>query len=195
MTDRCPWCGDDDLYCQYHDEEWGVPVNDDHLLFEYLSLESAQAGLSWITILRKRENYRKAYKQFDVNKVARFKEPCIERLLGNAGIVRNRAKIEASINNAKLFIEMQQQHDSFARFLWRYVDGKPVQNQRKRMKDIPATTALSDTIAKDLKKLGFKFLGSTTLYAFMQATGMVNDHLVSCPRYAVCRELGHRFLV
>lgn len=195
MTDRCSWCGDDALYCQYHDEEWGVPVNNDHTLFEFLSLESAQAGLSWITILRKRENYRLAYKQFDIAKVARFKQPSIERLLSDAGIVRNRAKIEASINNAKLFIEIQQQHGSFAQFLWRYVDGKPVQNQRKSMKGIPATTALSDALAKDFKKLGFKFLGSTTLYAFMQATGMVNDHIVSCHRYATCRELGQRFSV
>jgi DNA-3-methyladenine glycosylase I len=195
MPDRCPWCGDDTLYRQYHDEEWGVPVKDDHILFEFLSLESAQAGLSWITILRKRENYRAAYKQFDISKVARFKQPSIERLLGNAGIVRNRAKIEASIHNAKLFLEIQQQHGSFAHFLWRYVDGKSLQNQRSAMKDIPATTKLSDTIARDFKKLGFKFLGSTTLYAFMQATGMVNDHIVSCHRHETCRELGHRFSV
>lgn len=195
MTDRCPWCGDDALYCQYHDEEWGVPISDDRILFEYLSLESAQAGLSWITILRKRENYRKAYRNFDVKKVARFNQNDVERLLGNAGIVRNRAKIEASIHNATLFIELQQQHGSFAKFIWGFVDGKPIQNRRRNMKDIPATTELSDAIAREFKKLGFKFLGTTTLYAFMQATGIVNDHIVGCPRHEACRELGQWFSV
>lgn len=195
MTERCPWCGDDELYCQYHDDEWGVPIGDDRKLFEFLSLESAQAGLSWITILRKREHYRKAYKQFDVKKVARFNQGDVERLLGNAGIVRNRAKIDASIHNANLFIDLQQQHGSFANFIWGFVDGKPIQNRRQGLKDIPATTELSDTIAREIKKLGFKFLGTTTLYAFMQAMGMVNDHIVSCHRHEACRELGQRFSV
>lgn len=195
MTKRCPWCGDDELYCRYHDEEWGVPLSDDGALFEFLSLESAQAGLSWITILRKRENYRTAYKQFDIQKVARFNAANVEKLLANPGIVRNRAKIEASIHNAKLFINLQQQYGSFAQFYWGYVNGRPIQNRRRSLKDVPATTELSDKIAKDFKKLGFKFLGSTTIYAFMQATGMVNDHLVSCHRHEVCRELGQGFRV
>ncbi|HCS27270.1 MAG TPA: DNA-3-methyladenine glycosylase I [Spongiibacteraceae bacterium] len=195
MTDRCPWCKDDELYCHYHDTEWGVPLSDDQQLFEFLSLESAQAGLSWITILRKRENYRTAYKQFDINKVARFNAASVEKLLANPGIVRNRAKIEASIHNAKLFIDIQHKHDSFAGFYWRYVDGKPIQNKRRSLREVPATTELSDKIARDFKKLGFKFLGSTTIYAFMQATGMVNDHIVSCHRYETCRELGQGFKV
>lgn len=195
MTARCPWCKDDELYCQYHDTEWGVPLSDDQQLFEFLSLESAQAGLSWITILRKRENYRAAYKQFDINKVARFNAANVEKLLANPGIVRNRAKIEASIHNAKLFINIQQQYGSFAEFYWRYVDGQPLQNKRRSLKEVPATTELSDTIARDFRKLGFKFLGSTTIYAFMQATGMVNDHIVSCHRYETCRELGQGFTV
>lgn len=195
MTDRCPWCGDDELYCRYHDEEWGVPLADDAALFEFLSLESAQAGLSWITILRKRENYRRAYKQFAIDKVARFNAASVEKLLADPGIVRNRAKIEASINNARLFIDLQQQHGSFARFYWAYVDGTPIQHRRRSLKDVPATTDLSDKIAKDFKKLGFKFLGSTTVYAFMQATGMVNDHIVSCHRYEACRELAQGFRV
>ncbi len=195
MTERCPWCGTDELYCQYHDEEWGVPIRDDQKLFEFLSLESAQAGLSWITILRKRENYRRAYKEFDVNKVARFNQASVERLLKNPGIVRNRAKIEASIHNARLFLDIQAQHGSFAKFIWAYTEGRPLQNQRQSIKQIPATTRLSDQIARDIKRRGFRFLGSTTLYAFMQAMGMVNDHITRCHRHQHCLELGERFSV
>lgn len=191
--ERCPWCGDDTLYCAYHDKEWGVPLADDQRLFEFLALESAQAGLSWITILRKRENYRKAFKQFAVDKVARFNEASVNRLLQDAGIVRNRAKITSAINNARRFQEVQSAHGSFAHYLWNFVDGRPLQPNRRTMKDVPATTDLSDALARDLKKRGFSFLGSTTVYAFMQATGMVNDHLVSCDRHRDCSELAARF--
>lgn len=195
IMDRCPWCGDDALYCTYHDTEWGVPTTDERVLFEFLALESAQAGLSWITILRKRENYRRAYKQFDVQKVARFNQASIERLLRDPGIVRNRAKIESSIHNARRFIDIQHSHGSFARYLWDFVDGRPIQNTHRDMGDIPATTPLSDRIAKDFKQRGFRFLGSTTVYAFMQAAGLVNDHLTRCPRHGACRELASRVRV
>ncbi|MBB3047782.1 DNA-3-methyladenine glycosylase I [Litorivivens lipolytica] len=193
--ERCPWCGTDELYCSYHDHEWGAPLSDDQRLFEFLALESAQAGLSWITILRKRDNYRKAFKRFDPIAVSRFGEKQVEKLLTDKGIVRNRAKIEACINNAHRFLELQSSHGSFARYLWDFVDGKPLQNRHKTMKTIPATTPLSDTLSKDLKKRGFKFLGSTTVYAFMQATGMVNDHLLSCYRHEDCAELARKFTV
>ncbi|WP_372797242.1 DNA-3-methyladenine glycosylase I [Litorivivens sp.] len=192
---RCSWCGDDELYCTYHDEEWGVPLSNEQKLFEFLALESAQAGLSWITILRKRENYRKAFKQFEIATVARFTKASVERLMLDPGIVRNRAKIEATINNAQRFLEVQAEYGRFALYLWDFVDGSPQQPARRAMKDIPATSSLSDKIANDLKKRGFKFLGSTTVYAFMQATGMVNDHIVTCHRHHVCVELGKRFTV
>lgn len=177
---RCGWCGQDPLYQRYHDEEWGKPVYDDATLFEFLVLESFQAGLSWITILKKRENFRKAFDQFDYKKIARYSDSKVEKLMNDAGIIRNRLKIRATINNAQRFIEIQKEFGSFSVFIWNYVDGKPIINQPKTLKDIQATTSLSDTISKDLKKRGFKFLGSTVMYAHMQATGMVDDHIWDC---------------
>ena len=183
---RCPWCGDDPLYVKYHDEEWGVPVRDDPTLFEFLILEGAQAGLSWITILRKRENYRKAFAGFDAGKVAKFGDKDVARLMADSGIVRNRLKINGAITNARLFLEVAAKHGSFSKYLWDFVDGKPIVNHPKSLEDIPATSPVSDKISKELKRLGFKFIGSTVLYAHMQATGMVNDHLVSCHRHRQC---------
>ncbi len=177
---RCPWCGTDPMYVRYHDEEWGKPVHDDQKHFECLTLESAQAGLSWITILRKRDHYREAYANFDVEAVASFDETDVERLLANPGIVRNRRKIEASINNAKRFIEIQQEFGTFDAYIWSFVDNTVINNQWAANDDIPATTELSHQISKDLKRRGFKFLGPTTVYAHLQATGLVNDHLTSC---------------
>lgn len=168
----------------YHDREWGVPVRDDRRQFEFLVLESAQAGLSWYTILRKREGYRAAFADFDPVRVARFTPARVERLMNDAGIVRNRAKIEATVNNAKCFLAVQREHGSFSDWLWGFVDGKPLVNRWREPREIPATTALSDTIAKALKQRGFKFLGSTVVYAHLQATGLVNDHLVGCFRHA-----------
>ena len=181
---RCEWCGDDALYVEYHDKEWCVPVHDDRLLFEFLILEGAQAGLSWITILRKREGYRKAFANFDAQKVARFTEAKQEKLLLNPAIVRNRLKVKSAVTNAKAFLEVQEEFGSFDKYIWRFVDGKPIVNRFKGMKDVPAKTDLSDAMSKDLKKRGFKFVGSTICYAHMQATGMVNDHTVDCFRYA-----------
>ena len=195
MTNRCSWPGRDIEYLAYHDNEWGVPVRDSRELFEHLTLDGFQAGLSWLTILRKRENYRKAFSNFDPQKVARFNNTHVEKLLNNAGIVRNRAKIESTLNNARCFLEVQSSHGSFGRYLWDFVDGAPVQNRYKTLKSVPATTSISDTLAKDLKKRGFKFVGSTTIYAFMQATGMVNDHLVGCYRHRDCTELARDFRV
>ncbi len=184
---RCAWPSSDPLYEKYHDEEWGVPCYDDHKLFEFLVLESAQAGLSWITILRKRENYRKAFADFNAEKVARFNKRSVERLLADAGIVRNRLKIESAISNAKLFLELQDSHGSFSDYLWGFIEGnKPIQNNWKTLADSPATTPLSDTISKDMKKRGFRFFGSTICYAHMQAMGMVNDHVVDCFRHSEC---------
>lgn len=180
---RCRWAGSDPLYQKYHDEEWGRPVYDDPKLFEFLVLESAQAGLSWITILRKRENYRKAFANFDVQKVARFSEKKIQSLLQDEGIVRNELKIRAAVNNAKRFIEVQKEFGSFSKYMWEFVGGKPLLNKRKDLSEVPATTEISDRFAKDLKARGFKFLGSTTLYAHMQAVGMVNDHVRECHCY------------
>lgn len=177
---RCPWCGSDPLYVRYHDEEWGKPVHDDQKHFECLTLESAQAGLSWITILRKRENYRSAYANFEVNEVARFSEADIERLMANSGIVRNRRKIEASINNAEQFMKIQEEFGSFDSYIWSFVDHEPIINAWERLEEVPATTELSERLSKDLKRRGFKFLGPTTVYAHLQATGLVNDHLTSC---------------
>ena len=177
MCRRCSWPGSEPIYIDYHDKEWGVPLHDENQLFEFLILEGAQAGLSWITILKKREAYRKAYSNFDVEKVARFNSRSVERLLNNPGIVRNRLKIEASITNAKAYLEIQDEYGSFNDFIWDYVDGEPIQNKYKTLKQLPATTSLSDKLSKDLKKRGFKFVGSTICYAFMQATGMVNDHV------------------
>lgn len=177
---RCPWCGTDPLYVRYHDEEWGKPVHDDVRHFECLTLESAQAGLSWITILRKREHYRDAYANFDVVTVASFDESDVERLMTNPGLVRNRRKIEASINNAKRFIEIQQEFGTFDAYIWSFVDNTVIRNEWESTDDIPATTELSQQVSKDLKRRGFKFLGPTTVYAHLQATGLINDHLTSC---------------
>lgn len=179
---RCEWARND-LAIRYHDEEWGVPVHDDRLLFEFLILEGAQAGLSWDTILRKRENYRRVYDQFDPEKVACYGERKIECLLADAGIVRNRRKIEASIGNAKAFLKVQQEFGCFDAYVWRFVSGTPVQNSWRSLREIPARTTQSDALSKDLIARGFKFTGSTICYAFMQAVGMVNDHVVKCFRY------------
>ncbi|HLA56150.1 MAG TPA: DNA-3-methyladenine glycosylase I [Flavobacterium sp.] len=182
MTDkiRCAWCGNDELYQKYHDEEWGRPVYDDRLLFEFLILETFQAGLSWITILRKRENFRKAFDHFDYKKIAKYDEDKIQELMQDAGIIRNQLKIRAAVTNALAFMEVQKEFGSFSKYIWGFTDGKPIENHRKTMRDIPATTPLSDAISKDLKKRGFKFVGSTVVYAHMQATGMVNDHVADC---------------
>lgn len=178
---RCSWCGSDPLYVKYHDEEWGKPVFDDKILFEFLILESAQAGLSWITILRKRENYRKAFAGFDGQKVARFSELDVERLLQNEGIIRNRLKISSSIKNAKLFLDIQKDYGSFSEFIWGFLpDKKPIINYWTDHKSLPARTEISDRISSDMKKRGFKFFGTTICYAFMQATGMINDHIEGC---------------
>jgi DNA-3-methyladenine glycosylase I len=179
---RCPWCGTDPLYCDYHDKEWGVPSHDDRHLFEMLILEGAQAGLSWITILRKRENYRKAFDNFDVQKVAKYNARKVETLLKNKGIVRNRLKINATIQNAKMFIQVQQEFGSFDKYLWQFVNGKPIVNNIKLMREVLPKTELSDAISKDLRKRGFKFVGSTIMYAYMQAVGLVNDHMTDCFR-------------
>ncbi len=177
---RCAWVNKDQLYIDYHDNEWGKPVKDDQILFEFMILESFQAGLSWYTILKKRENFRKAFANFDVKKVSKFDEEKIEELVQNEGIIRHRGKITAAINNAKLFIEIQKERNSFSNFIWEYVNHQPIVNDWNSIKDVPATTEISDQIAKDLKKRGFKFFGSTIIYAHMQATGMVNDHTKDC---------------
>jgi DNA-3-methyladenine glycosylase I len=180
---RCAWSGNDLLYQKYHDEEWGVPVHDDRKLFEMLILEGAQAGLSWVTILRKRENYRKAFNNFDAKKIAKYDSEKIKQLLQDGGIIRNRLKIAATIQNAKCFLSIQKEFGSFDKYIWQFVNGKPIINNRKSLKEIPAMTNESDTMSKDLKKRGFKFVGSTICYAFMQAVGMVNDHTTDCFRY------------
>lgn len=180
---RCPWVKEGDtLYETYHDTEWGRPVHDDRKMFEFLVLESAQAGLSWLTVLRKRENYRNAFAGFDPKKVAGFGKRDVTRLLKNAGIIRNRAKIEAAINNARQFLEVQKEFGTFSRYIWRFVDGKPIHHKIRTLSDYKATTKESDALAADLKKRGFTFLGSTVIYAHMQAVGMVNDHMESCFR-------------
>ncbi len=181
---RCGWCGSDPLYVSYHDTEWGVPVHDDRRLFEFLLLEGAQAGLSWITILRKREAYRRAFAGFDAEKVARYGERQVARLLADPGIVRNRLKIEAAINNARRFIEVQEAFGRFDDYVWRFVDGRPITNRWKALEQVPASTRESALLSRDLKARGFKFVGSTICYAHMQATGMVNDHLTGCFRHA-----------
>lgn len=185
MTDknRCWWCGDDPQYVAYHDEEWGVPIHDDLKLFELLNLEGAQAGLSWITILRKRDNYREAFDNFDPDKIAQYDDAKIAELLNNAGIVRNKLKVNAFITNAKLFVEMRDAGESFSEYLWSFVDGKTINNSPKTKSDIPANSPESDAMSKALKKRGFKFIGSTICYAFMQSAGLVNDHLVDCFRH------------
>jgi DNA-3-methyladenine glycosylase I len=178
---RCPWAGSDPLYVRYHDEEWGVPSHDDRHLFEMLILEGAQAGLSWITILRKRPAYRKAFDRFDVRRVARYDAKKIRALLADDGIVRNRLKIEGTVRNAQAFLEVQREFGSFDAYLWRFVGGAPKINRPRVMQDVQPRTTESDALSKDLKKRGFTFVGSTICYAFMQAVGMVNDHLVGCP--------------
>ncbi len=188
MKTRCSWCGDDPLYISYHDEEWGVPVHDDRLLFEFLVLEGAQAGLSWLTILKKRENYRKAFHYFDYEKVSKYTEKDITRLLSDSGIVRNRLKIESAIKNARGVIALREEFGSFNSYLWRYVGGTPIQNNWKSIEEVPVTTEISGLMSKDLKKRGFNFVGPTICYAFMQAVGMVNDHLIDCFRYAEVKQ-------
>jgi DNA-3-methyladenine glycosylase I len=180
---RCGWCVGDSLYEAYHDEEWGVPVYDDDTLFEFLILETFQAGLSWITILRKRENFRKAFDGFDYKKIANYNQNKIDQLLKDAGIIRNKLKINATITNAQAFIKIQEELGSFSDYIWKFTNGKPIKNNFKSLSEVPANTALSDIISKDLKKRGFKFVGSTVVYAHMQATGMVNDHVTDCYRY------------
>ncbi len=177
---RCSWCGTDPLYVRYHDEEWGVPSHDDRHLFEMLLLEGAQAGLSWITILRKREAYRRAFAGFDAARVARFTPARVERLLADPGIVRNRLKIEGAVRNARAFLEVQREAGSFDRYIWQFVGGRPTVNRPRRMADVPARTPESDALSRDLKRRGFTFVGSTICYAFMQATGMVDDHVRDC---------------
>ncbi len=185
---RCTWAGDKPEMIAYHDAEWGVPVHNDRVLFEFLTLEAAQAGLSWYTVLRKREAYRAAFAAFEVQKIARFSDRKVEQLLANAGIIRNRAKINAAINNARCFIAIQEAYGSFDTYCWGFVGGAPIINRPRVLQEVPATSSISDALAKDLKQRGFKFLGSTIVYAHMQATGMVNDHLVDCFRH---REVQH----
>jgi DNA-3-methyladenine glycosylase I len=180
---RCPWCGTDELYVKYHDEEWGVPVHEDRKHFEFLVLESAQAGLSWITILRKRENYRAAFDNFDPVKVSQYDEQKINELLQNPGIIRNRKKVEAAVNNAKQFLKIQQEFGSFDNYIWSFVDNKPVVNHWQSISEVPATSELSDKVSKDLKSRGFKFLGTIVIYSHLQAIGVINDHLADCFRH------------
>ncbi len=177
---RCAWCEKDDLYREYHDNEWGNPVYDDATLFEFLVLETFQAGLSWYTILRKRENFRSAFDQFDYQKIAQYDEDKVQQLLLDAGIIRNRLKIRGTISNAIAFMKVQEEFGSFSKYIWAFVDHKPIESQLKSLRDIQATTSVSDSISKDLKKRGFKFVGTTVVYAHMQATGMVNDHVADC---------------
>jgi len=188
---RCAWAGTDPLYVAYHDAEWGVPSHDDRVLFEFLVLEGAQAGLSWSTILRKRDAYRRAFDRFDPEKVARYNKRKIAALLADAGIVRNRAKIESAIKNARAFLEVQAEFGSFDTYQWRFVDGRPLQNRRRATGEVPAHTVQSDAMSKDLKSRGFSFVGSTIIYAHMQAVGMVNDHLLDCFRYREVAKLGN----
>lgn len=177
---RCGWCEKDDLYKNYHDEEWGKPVYNDETIFKFLVLESFQAGLSWYTILKKRENFAEAFDQFDYKKIANYSEDKVEELMNNAGIIRNRLKILATINNARRFQEVQKEFGTFSKYIWNFVDGETIVNHPETLREVPATTEISDALSKDLKKRGFKFLGSTVMYAHMQATGLVNDHLVDC---------------
>lgn len=180
---RCAWCGTDSLYVAYHDNEWGVPVHDDRVLFEFVILEGAQAGLSWLTILRKRENYRKALDGFDIGRIAQYKEQDLLRLMNNPGIVRNRLKVESCVKNAQGALKIIEQFGSLDAYFWGFVNNAPIKNHPNSMQDIPARTEISDALSKDLKKRGFNFVGSTIMYAFMQAVGMVDDHMVSCHRY------------
>ena len=183
MVKRCGWCGTDPLYVKYHDEEWGIPVHDDTKHFEMIILDGAQAGLSWLIVLRKRENYRKAFDRFNPKKVAKYDEEKVEALLNNPGIIRNKLKVRSAVTNAQAFLKVQKEFGSFDKYIWQFVNGKPIINKWKSIKELPATSKESDAMSKDLKKRGFKFVGSTICYAYMQAAGMVNDHVVSCFRY------------
>jgi len=186
----CEWAlAGNELYRKYHDGEWGVPVHDDRKQFEFLTLECAQAGLSWATILNKREGYRRAFADFDPEKVARFTPARIERILADSGVVRNRLKVAAAVNNARKFLEVQDEFDGFAKYIWQFVGGRPIHNAWRHMNEVPATTPESDALSKDLKQRGFKFVGSTIVYAHMQATGLVNDHLVGCFRHRECARI------
>ena len=180
---RCGWAGKEEIYIKYHDEEWGVPVKDDARQFEFLILETFQAGLSWITILKKRENFRKAFDDFDYKKIAQYNEAKIQSLLEDEGIIRNRLKVQSAVTNAQAFMQVQKEFGSFTDYIWGFVNHQPVNEKRKTLKDIPATTELSDRVSKDLKKRGFKFVGSTVVYAHLQATGIINDHLTDCFRH------------
>jgi DNA-3-methyladenine glycosylase I len=192
MTNRCSWCGTDPLYVDYHDQEWGVPVWNDETLFEFLILEGAQAGLSWITVLRKRQAYRELFDDFNARKIARYRDSKLEKLLTNPAIIRNRLKVFGARKNARAFLEVQAEKGSFANYIWDFVDGTPIQNRWKSMKQVPATTAISDALSKDMKKRGFTFVGSTIMYAHMQATGMVNDHTIDCFRHSECASLAQQ---
>ncbi len=187
---RCEWCISNPIAVVYHDEEWGVPLHDDRMFFEFIVLDGAQAGLSWNTILNKRQRYREVFDNFDVQKVARYTSKRMEKLLLDPGIVRNRQKVASAVVNAKAFIGVQKEFGSFDEYIWRFVDGRPVQNSWRSTREVPATSSLSDTISKDLKQRGFSFVGSTIIYAFLQAAGLVNDHLVDCHRYTAIRALG-----
>ncbi len=190
-NNRCGWSVKDPIYIEYHDNEWGIPVHDDRLLFEFLILEGAQAGLSWLTVLKKREGYRKAFDNFDVKKVARYTEKKIEKLLQDASIIRNKLKVNSAVTNAKAFMKVQEEFGSFDKYIWSFTDGKVIHNKWKSLKEIPARTKESDAISKDLIKRGFKFVGSTIMYAHMQATGMVNDHVVDCFRHGELKSHYH----
>ena len=189
MSKRCTWCGDDPLYVSYHDEEWGVPVRDDATLFEFLLLEGAQAGLAWITVLRKREGYRALFDDFNPQKIARYTDKKLEKILLDKRIIRNRLKVFGARKNAQAFLKVQEELGSFSNYIWGFVDGEPIQNRRKNMSQVPATSPESDALSKDMKKRGFTFVGSTIMYAHMQATGMVNDHTTDCFRHKECRDL------
>lgn len=189
MSKRCEWCGKDPIYVDYHDKEWGVPVHDDRTHFEMIILDGAQAGLSWITVLKRRDGYRKAFDNFDVKKVAKYSDKKVEKLLTNPGIIRNRLKVNSAVKNAKAFLEIQKEFGSFDKYIWQFVNHKTIQNKRKTMSELPAKTAESDAMSKDLKKRGFSFVGSTICYAYMQAAGMVNDHTADCFRYKEVQKL------
>jgi DNA-3-methyladenine glycosylase I len=189
MIQRCGWCGDDPLYVDYHDKEWGVPIREDQALFEFLILEGAQAGLSWITILRKRAGYRQLFDNFDPQKIARYSDKKLDKLLLDPKIVRNRLKVCSARKNAQAFLKVQQEHGSFSDYIWGFVDNQPIQNRWRTLQDVPATTPVSDQLSKDMKKRGFTFVGSTIMYAHMQATGMVNDHTTGCFRRKQCADL------
>ena len=191
LQNRCKWVTDDPIYRQYHDEEWGVPCHDDRSLFEFLILEGAQAGLSWITILRKRDNYRRLFDQFDASRIARYDAAKIASLLADPGIVRNRLKVEAAVTNARAYLKIKDENDSFAQYIWGFVDGRPLQNRWRSSAEVPVSTSISDALSRELKRQGFKFVGTTICYAFMQAVGMVNDHTRDCFRHAAVKDMAN----